>query len=181
MWPISSFLPSGGDISPCEVMVRVRLFRCSVCEGVLPMLVLRFASSCGFWGMRALELAPLLAFLRRDTSAAGSSHSSPPCPIMSGTARTKLTLSPFLRVPVLKPPGPGLLPPAAALLMMSCAPGHRWARATSMRGRFAVARKAAAASFCCCRLLRRRSEEGADVVVDLSLGGLRLGLFHFVL
>lgn len=30
MWPISIFLPSGGDISPCEVRVRVRLLRCSV-------------------------------------------------------------------------------------------------------------------------------------------------------
>jgi hypothetical protein len=104
----------------------------------------------------------VVAFLRRETSAAGSSHSSPPWPMTSGTARTKLTLRPFLRVPVRSPPGPGLFPPAAALLRMSWAAGHRWARAMSMRGRLAAA--------------AAEAEAEAEAAAARSVDGLRKAL-----
>jgi hypothetical protein len=62
----------------------------------------------------------------------------------SGVVRAKLTVSPFFLFPgVLMPPIPGLLSLALADRRISCAPGHRWAAATSIRG-FAAARKAAA-------------------------------------
>jgi hypothetical protein len=114
------------------------------------MFVFRFASSCGFCGgggvvvlLAWLALLALLAFLRFETSTDGSSHSSPPWPITSGTALANDTERPRWRVPFFSPPGPGLF--AAELFRISLAPGHRCARAMSMRGLLEFAAEAAAA------------------------------------
>jgi hypothetical protein len=143
MLPISSFFPSGGLSSPPELFVRVRLLRCSCSEGVLFTPAPRFASS--WCGCREPIFVPLPDFLRFETSAAGSSYSSPPKPMMSGTCLTKLTLSPFLR-PVLSPPGPGDLPALPRVVNISLLLGHRCAAPVSSRGGLT---KAAAA---CCAL-----------------------------
>jgi hypothetical protein len=167
IWPICIFSPSGGDSSPGFVRVLVRLVLYSVCEGVLPMPLLRtprFVSSCGACDCSLSTSDTLFDFFLLDTSSEASSHSSPPVPMTSGTVRTKLTLRPFLRVVVFKPPGPGLFAAAAALFRISCAPGHRWALATSMRGRLP---KAVAASFCCWA----RSVEGLRKALMSSSGG----------